>query len=179
MPFGLTNAPATFQSMMNLILCPYIDKFILVYFDNILIYSNSLTEHEHHVQLILEAICQYELIASKSKLQLFADRIEFLGHYISFKGIEPDPSKFDKITKFPTPQSVENMKSFLGIVNYLAMFDFVPKSVDQLSVLTDLTKKGVVFKWEKMYQRAFETVKKLIQTVRFLQRLNYESRELV
>ena len=130
MPQGLCNAVASFQRYMRWVLREYLAVFCEVYLDDILIYSNSLEEHERNVRLILETLRRHGLVASKSKTRLFADRIEFLGHFISSKGIEPDPSKLDKITKFPTPRSSEDIKSFLSLVNYLAMFDFVPGLAD-------------------------------------------------
>jgi hypothetical protein len=175
MPQGLCNAVASFQRYMRWVLREYLGVFCEVYLDDILIYSNSLEEHERNVRLILETLRRHGLVASKSKTRLFADRIEFLGHFISSKGIEPDPSKLDKITKFPTPCSSEDIKSFLGLVNYLAMFDFVPGLADQSAVLTDLTKKGKAFSWQAAHQKAFETIKRLARSVRFLQRLDYES----
>ena len=143
--------------------------FCEVYLDDILIYSNSIEEHVQHVRLIVETLRKHGLITSKSKSQLFVDRIEFLGHYVSSNGIEPDSRKLDNITNFPTPCSVGDIKSFLGLVNYLAMFDFIPGLADQSSILTNLTKKGVIFKWEQVHQKAFETIKRLSRVVHFLQ----------
>ena len=88
---------------------------------------------------------------------------------MSSKGIEANPIKFNKITNFPTPTSIDDVKSFLGLVNYLAMFDFVPGLADQSTTLTALTKKRTVFKWEKEHQSAFEMIKRLARSVRFLQ----------
>ena len=164
---------------MRWVLRKYIGIFCEIYLDDILIYSDSLEEHEQHVRLILNELRHHGLIASKSKSHLFADHIEFIGHYISSQGIEPDPSKLDKITNFPTPKSVDNIKSFLGLVNYLAMFDFVPGLADQSSVLTDLTKKGRAFLWTPDHQKAFDMIKRLVRSVRFLQRIDYESGEPV
>lgn len=176
---GLSNAVASWQRYMNWVLREYIGVFCEVYLDDILIYSNSIEEHVQHTRLILEMLRKHGLIASKSKSKLFADRIEFLGHYISSNGIEPDSNKLDKITNFPTPRSVGDIKSFLGLINYLAMFDFIPGLADQSSTLTNLTREGVIFKWEQPHQEAFETIKRLSRVVHFLQRLNYESGEPV
>ena len=121
MPQGLCNAVATWQRFMNWVLRKYIGKFCVVYLDNILIFS--IEEHKQNVRLILETLRQHGLIASKSKSHLFADRIEFLGHYVSSKGIEANSIKLNKIADFPTPTSIDNVKSFLGLVNYVAMFD--------------------------------------------------------
>ena len=179
MPQGLCNAVASFQRYMRWVLRAFIGVFCEVYLDDILIYSDSLEDHERHVRLILETLRRHGLIASKSKSHLFADRIEFLGHYVSSKGLEPDSSKLNRIMDFPVPRSVEDIKSFLGLVNYLAMFDFIPGLADHSSVLTELTKKGKVFEWRYTHQKALETIKRLVKSVRFLQRINYESGEPV
>ena len=175
MPQGLSNAVASWQRYMNWVLREFIGKCCEVYLDDILIYSNSIEEHEQNIRFILDTLRKHGLIASKTKCQLFADRIEFLGHYVSSNGLELDSTKLEKITHFPIPRSVGDIKSFLGIVNYLAMFDFLPGLVDQSSVLTALTRKGGVFKWERTHQQAFDMIKQLCRAVRFLQRLNYES----
>ena len=179
MPLGLSNAVASWQRYMNWVLREFIGKCCEVYLDNILIYSNSVEEHKQNVRAILDILRRHGLIASKSKSQLFTDRIEFLGHYISSNGIEPDSAKLDKITNFPQPQSAGDIKSFLGLVNYLTMFDFLPGLADHSSILTALTKKGVIFAWDQVHQQAFNTIKRLCRAVRFLQRLNYESGEPV
>lgn len=179
MPQDLCNAVASWQRYMNWVLWEYIGKICEVYLDDIIIYSNSLKEHIRNVRLILRALRSHGLIASKSKSQLFADRIEFLGHYISSKRIEPDPTKLDKVTNLPIPRSVDHVKSFLGIANYLAMFDLVPGLADQSSILTALTRKGALFEWNNTHQTAFDTIKRLAQAVRFLQKINYESGDAV
>jgi len=129
--------------------------------------------------LILETLRQHGLIASRSKSILFADRIEFLGHYVSSKGIEADPAKLNKITEYPTPRSIDDVKSFLGLVNYLAMFDFIPGLADQSCILSALLRKGAQFKWEEEHQKAFDTIKRLSHSVQFLQRIDYDSGEPV
>ena len=179
MPQGLCNAVASWQRFMNWVLRDYIGVFCEVYLDDILIYSNSLEEHKRHVCLILDKLREHGLIASEAKSRLFANRIEFLGHYISSKGVEPHPDKLDKISEFPTPQSTEDIKSFLGLVNYLATFDFLPGLADHSSVLTSLTRKGAQFEWQHEHQMAFDTIKRLTRSVQCLQRLDYESGEPV
>ena len=175
MPQGLCNAPATFQRFMNWVLRGYIGVFCSSYIDDIAIYSNSVAEHKRHVRLILQRLREHGIYASARKSQLFADSIEFLGHRISSKGIEADPVKLDKITNYPTPTSAKDILSFLGLVSYIAMFDFIPGLADYSSVLTKLTKKNVVFRWGKSQEEAFQTIKCLARSVRFLQCLDYES----
>ena len=175
MPQGLCNAPATFQRFMNWVLRGYIGVFCSSYLDDIAIYSNSVAEHKRYVRLILQRLREHGIYASPKKSQLFADSIEFLGHRISSEGIEADPVKLDKITQYPTPKSAKDILSFLGLVNYIAMFDFIPGLADYSSVLTKLTKKNIVFRWGKPQEDAFQTIKRLARSVRFLQRLNYTS----
>jgi Reverse transcriptase (RNA-dependent DNA polymerase)/RNase H-like domain found in reverse transcriptase/Integrase zinc binding domain/Chromo (CHRromatin Organisation MOdifier) domain/Retrotransposon gag protein len=179
MPQGLCNAPATFQRHMNYVLREYIGKFCAVYQDDIAIFSNSVEEHKQHIHLILQALRNHGITASPEKSTLFADRIEFLGHYVSSKGLEADPNKLEKIANWPTPITATQITEFNGLVNYLATFDFVPGLAEQSAILTDLTKKGVEFRWEKKHDDAFKMIKKLAKSVQFLQRINYESGEPV
>ena len=104
-------------------------------------------------------------LASSEKSNLFADRIEFLGHYVSSRGLEADPSKLEKIADWPMPTSAAQITEFNGLVNYLAAFDFVPGLAEQSAILTDLTKKGVLFHWEKKHDDAFKMIKKLAKSV--------------
>jgi len=177
MPQGLCNAPATFQRYMNYVLREYIGKFCAVYQDDIAIFSNSVEEHKKHVHLILQTLRNHGITASSEKSTLFADRIEFLGHYVSSKGLEADPNKLEKIANWPTPVTATQITEFNGLVNYLAAFDFVPGLAEQSAILTDLTKKGVEFRWEKKHDDAFKMIKKLAKSVQFLQRIDYESGE--
>ena len=148
MPQGLCNAPATFQRYMNYVLHNYIGKFCAVYLDDIAIFSNSVEEHKEHIRLILEALREHGIVGSLSKSVLFADEIDFLGHRISSKGIQANPAKLDKINNYPIPCSVADVRSFLGLVNYVAMFDFIPGLADYSSVLSNLMRKNVLFRWE-------------------------------
>ena len=179
MPQGLCNASATFQRYMNYVFRDYIGKFCAVYLDDIAIFSNSVEEHKEHVRLILEKLREHGIMASESKSVLFTDEIEFLEHRISSKGIQANPAKLDKINNYPIPRSVADIRSFFGLVNYVAMFDFIPGLADYSSILSDLTKRNVPFHWRKEQQQAFDTIKRLARSVRFLQRLDYESSEPV
>jgi RNase H-like domain found in reverse transcriptase/Reverse transcriptase (RNA-dependent DNA polymerase)/Integrase zinc binding domain/Chromo (CHRromatin Organisation MOdifier) domain/Retrotransposon gag protein/Integrase core domain len=175
MPQGLCNGPASFQRFMNEILREYIGKFCQVFIDDIAIYSNSVEEHKRHVALILQTLRNHQLIASEHKTVLFADRIEFLGHIISSRGIQAAPDKLAKITAFPTPRNAAHIKSFLGMVNYLAQFDYIPGLADHSSILTNLTRKGVPFKWSAKHESAFRTIKRLASVAQLLQRIDYDS----
>ena len=104
MPFGLTNAPATFQSLMNFVFRDYLRKFVLVFFDDILIYCSSMALHLKHVKIVLQTMRHNHLIAKRSKCAFGIPKIEYLGHYISGAGVETDPRKIEAITAWPTPQ---------------------------------------------------------------------------
>ena len=138
----------------------------------IAIFCNSVEEHKEHIQLILEALKEHGIMASMSKSVLFADEIEFLGHRISSKGIQANPIKLDKITNYPTPQSAIDIRSFLRLVNYIVMFDFIPGLADYTSILSNLTKKNIPFRWEAEQEQTFQMIKQLARSVCFLRRLD-------
>ena len=122
LPFGLTNAPATFMHLMHSIFRPFLDKFALVFLDDILIYSKSLTEHRDHVRQVLELLRQNKLFAKESKCELFKDRVEFLGHLVDAKGMHMMADKIDAVTGWPVLTSVPDVRSFLGTVGYYRKF---------------------------------------------------------
>lgn len=114
MPFGLTNAPATFQNWMNQVFRSLLRKCVLIFFDDILIYSKTLTEHCTHLKSVFHILRQNKMYAKSSKCMFAASEIEYLGHFISEKGIETDPKKIEAVVKWPVPTSVKCLRSFLG-----------------------------------------------------------------
>ncbi|KAK1620910.1 hypothetical protein QYE76_026427 [Lolium multiflorum] len=120
-PFGLTNAPAIFMNLMNKIFMPYLDKFVIVFIDDILIYSKNKAEHEH-LRLVLQTLREHQLYAKFSKCEFWLDQVEFLGHVISKDGIAVNPSKVAAVLEWEAPKTVKEIRGFLGMAGYYRRF---------------------------------------------------------
>src|SRR5436305_12038549 len=142
----LCNASTTFQRYMNYVLRDYIEKFCAIYLDDIVIFSDSVEEHKEHIRLILKALKKHEIVASQFKSVLFTDEIEFLEHRISSNEIQANFTKLDKINNYSTFRFIVDIRFFLGLVNYIAMFNFISDLVDYSSILSNLTKKNIPFR---------------------------------
>jgi hypothetical protein len=151
---GFTNAPATFQTVMNSILHPYIRKFVVVYIDDILIFSKTEAEHQAHVRLVLEVLQREKFYVYKAKSSFAQKEIKYLGHIVNEQGIRPDPKKVEAVQTWPVPKNVNDVKSFLGLVNYFRKFI---EHYSEIAVsLTNLTKKSHPWVWTGRCQDAFE-----------------------
>ncbi|GJW51342.1 putative nucleotidyltransferase, ribonuclease H, partial [Tanacetum coccineum] len=158
MPFGLTNAPAVFMDLMNCIFHEYLDKFVIVFIDDILVYSKSEEEHEQHLRIVLEILRQKKLYAKFSKCEFWLQQVAFLGHIVSADGIIMDPSKVEAITKWPRPTTVTEVRSFLGLAGYYRRF---VEGFSRLALpLTQLMRKGEKFVWTDERQESFEELKR-------------------
>ena len=114
MPFGVTNAPATFMSLMNRVFFEQLDRFVVVFIDDILVYSRSRDEHAEHLRTVLEVLRQNQLFAKLSKCEFWMDRVAFLGHVLSEGGVSVDPEKVSRVQDWPVPRSVAEVRSFHG-----------------------------------------------------------------
>ncbi|KAK1595925.1 hypothetical protein QYE76_007775 [Lolium multiflorum] len=158
MPFGLSNAPSTFMRLMNHILRPLIGKSVVVYFDDILIYSKTLEDHVQHVREVLCILRHEKLFANLPKCHFAQNKLVFLGFVVSANGIEVDSSKVEAIHNWPTPTNVGQVRSFHGLAGFYRRFvkDFSTIACP----LNELTKKNVPFVWGKAQQKAFDELKK-------------------
>ncbi|GJU54571.1 reverse transcriptase domain-containing protein [Tanacetum coccineum] len=157
MPFGLTNAPAVFMDLMNRVCRPYLDKFMIVFIDDILIYSKTREEHEAHLGLVLELLKKEKLYAKFSKCEFWLREVQFLGHVINGNRIHVDPSKIEAVKNWKALRTPSEVRSFLGLAGYYRRFieDFskIAKS------LTVLTQKSKTFDWGEEQENAFQTLK--------------------
>ena len=157
MPFGVTNAPAQFMNMMNDLLGEGLDLFVLVFLDDILIYSANLEEHTEHLRRVLALMRKYRLYAKASKCDFVTTTIEFLGQKVSGGGMAPTEAKLAAIRNWATPQNVRDVRSFLGFANYYRRF--IQNFAEIASPLTDLTKKDMPWQWGPIQRKAFKDVK--------------------
>ncbi|KAI3815748.1 hypothetical protein L1987_15429 [Smallanthus sonchifolius] len=157
MPFGLTNAPAVFMDLMNRVCKPYLDKFVIIFIDDILIYSKMKAEHEQHLRLILELLKKEQLYAKFSKCEFWLKEVQFLGHIVNDKGIHVDPAKIEAIKNWSTPKTPTEIRSFLGLAGYYRRF--IPNFSKIAVLLTALTHKSKSYEWGPKQEEAFQTLK--------------------
>ncbi|XP_073268753.1 uncharacterized protein [Populus alba] len=164
--FGLTNAPAAFMDMMNRVFRPFIDKFVIVFIDDILVYSRSEEEHEEHLRLVLQTLRDHQLYGKFSKSEFWLESVGFLGHVVSKNGIEVDPQKVVAVKQWPRPVTVSEIRSFLGLAGYYKRF--VENFSRIAAPLTKLTQKSVKFQWSEECEKSFLELKERLITAPIL-----------
>jgi len=157
MPFGLTNAPAAFIDLMNRVFRPYLDKFEVVFIDDILIYSKDMKVHVDHSRMMLQTLREHQLYSKLKKCEFWLQEVVFLGHVVTKEGIKVDPQKVKTITEWSTPTNVTKIRSFLDLVGHYQRFteDFSKIA----SPLTNLLNKVNTFEWVGKLERAFQELR--------------------
>eukprot|EP00253_Pinus_taeda_P035116 PITA_35116 len=170
MPFGLCNAPSTFQSLMNHLLKPYLRKFILVFFDDILIYSCTWAAHLQHVDLLLQLLRKHQLFVKMSKCSFGMEEVEYLGHIVGRPGVKVDPKNIQAMQDWPQPKTLKSLRGFLGLTGYYRKF--VHNYGRIAKPLTQLLKKKSFF-WNEDAQQAFTTLKNAMCSTSVLALLDF------
>lgn len=160
MPFGLTNAPATFCTLMNKVLQPFLDQFVVVYLDDIVVYSRTLEEHVEHLRQVFQVLRDNQLFVKKEKCSFAQKEVPFLGHIVGGGHVRMDPNKVRAIVEWEAPTKVTELRSFLGLANYYRRF--VRDYSKITTPLTDLLKKGNRWEWSVKCQDAFDQLKQAI-----------------
>lgn len=171
MPFGLTCAPGTFQEAMNSTLAPFLRKFVLVFFDDILIYSNSFEEHVTHLQQVFQLLQQHDWKIKLTKCAFAQQSISYLGHVISSSGVATDPSKVTAVTIWPTPSSVKELRGFLGLAGYYRKF--VKNFGILAKPLNELLKKNSIFRSLPHHEQSFRALKSALSSAPVLSLPNF------
>jgi hypothetical protein len=155
MSFGLTNALVYFMYLMNKVFMEYLDKFVVVFINDILVYSRSEEEHEDHLCLVLQKLQDHKLDAKLSKCEFWLKQVTFLGHVISKGGISVDPSKIEDVLSWKAPTNVRDIRSFLGLAGYYRRFI---EGFSKISKpMTELLEKDMKFKWTLLVKLDFRS----------------------
>ncbi len=161
MVFGFTNAPATFCTLMNDIFREWLDDFVIVYIDDILIYSGSLEEHVEHLWKVFQRLRENKLYAKLEKCEFGVMEVDFLGHRITQEGLKMDDHKVKAILDWELPKLVSSLRSFLGLASYYCKF--IKNFVKITAPLTNLLKKSIgTYEWDGTCDKAFETLKGIL-----------------
>jgi hypothetical protein len=172
MSFGLMNAPAHFTYLMNLVFMPELDKFVVVFIDDILIYSKNEEEHAQHLWIVLTRLREHQLYAKFSKCAFWLEEIQFLGHVLSANEIVVDPSKVKDILEWKPSTTVDQVRSFLRLAGYYRKF--IPDFSKLVKPITSLLKNDTKFNWSSRCNEAFEQLKVLLTTAPVLAQPNIE-----
>ncbi|KAI3819778.1 hypothetical protein L1987_13628 [Smallanthus sonchifolius] len=157
MPFGLTNKPAVFMDLMNHVCKPYLDKFVIVFIDDILIYSKTKADHEQHLRLVMDLLKKEQLYAKFSKCEFWLKEVKFLGHIVNDKDIHVDPAEIETVKNWNTPKTPTEVRSFLGLAGYYR--HFISNFSKIVVPLSALTHKGKTYEWGPKQEEVFQTLK--------------------
>ena len=166
MPFGLANAPAAFMDLMQRVFQPYLDQFVVVFVDDILIYSQSEREHEDHLRVILQLLRDHQLYAKFSKCEFWLTEVRFLENVVSASGVLVDLEKVEVVKSWERPKSVFEIHGFLGLAGYYRRFieDFSRLAAP----MTRLTRNEVKFEWNDLCEKAFQELKRRLTSAPIL-----------
>jgi hypothetical protein len=162
MSFGLTNAPAYFMYLMNSVFMPELDKFVVVFIDDILVYSKNEEEHAGHLHVVLQRLREHHLYAKLSKCDFWLKKIKFLGHTITQAGIVVDPDKVQEVMNWKPPTAIRQIRSFLGLAGYYQRF--IPDFSRIAKPITELLKKEAKFVWDQKCEHAFHALRQHLTT---------------
>jgi hypothetical protein len=172
MSFGLTNVSAYFMYLMNKVFLEYLDKFVVVFIDDILIFSKNGEEHDEHLCMVLQKLREKQFYAKLNKCEFWLKEVSFLGHIISEGGISIDPSKVKDVLSWNTPQNVLDIRSFLGLIGYYRRFI---EGFSKISKpMTELLEKGKTFECTPRREASFQELKKRLTTAPVLTMLDME-----
>ncbi|KAL3692137.1 hypothetical protein R1sor_005788 [Riccia sorocarpa] len=160
MPFGLCNAPSIFMTLMNTVFREELDQFVIIYIDDILIYSKSWEEHLEHIRVVLVKLRANKLYANAGKSEFGLTKVNFLGHIVSAKGISPDPEKVAAIVKWEPPMTLKGVKSFVSLAQWYRRYVLGFSKI--LKLRTDWTAKGAKIVWDQKAKEAFGRVKEIL-----------------
>jgi len=166
MSFGVTNASAVFMDYMNRIFRPFLDKFVVVFIDDILIYSRTQEEHAEHLRVVLGILREKQLYAKLFKCEFWMDEVQFLGHVISAQGIAVDPAKVEVVVKWESPISATKIRSFVGLAGYYRRF--IEGFSKIVAPLTQLTRKDQPFTWTDKCEESFQELKQRLTSAPIL-----------
>jgi len=157
LPFGLTNAPAYFMDLMNRVFRTFLDKFVVVFINDILVYSKSKEDHREHLCIVLKTLAEHKLYAKLKKCEFWMEKVHFLGHVILAEGISVDSAKIATVVNWPKPTNITEIRSFLGMAGYYRKF--VQDFSKIATPLTRLLKKDHQFKWTDECEASFQELK--------------------
>ena len=176
MPFGLTNAPTTFMDLMNRVFQLFLDRFVMVFIDDILVYLKDREDHDTHIRVVLETLRKEQLYAKMSKCEFWLKEVSFLGHIVLEEGIRVDERKIELILEWKPSRSVTEVHSFVGLLGYYRRF--VKGFSMTTAPMTRLLQKNVKFEWSGKCQASFEKLKAFLTEAPVLTQLT-NSKEYV